>query len=379
MNVQQIYTIINNVAKETLGETAVINEDLSNIVDFGNEVFNASAVDNYVKKLVNHIGKVIFENRVYKGSAPSVLMDAWEYGSIVEKISADIPDATANDTWNLTNGTEYNQDVFYQPTVSAKFFNSRVTFEIPMSITERQVKDSFSNANQLNGFVSMLYNAVDKAMTINLDNLIMRTINSMTAATMNDNDPVRCVNLLSLYNTQYSQTLTAAKAMYDADFIRYASYMMGIYKDRMSKISTLFNIGGKERFTPDDMLHVVLLSDFAKASDTFLKSDTYHNEMVSLPHYESVPYWQGSGTGYSFADVSSIDVKLPGETTVKKSGILGVMFDRDALGVSNLDRRVTSAYNAKGEFYNNFYKFDCGFFNDKNENFVVFYVEDAGE
>lgn len=322
---------------------------------------------------------MIFENRVYKGSAPSVLMDAWEYGSIVEKISADIPDATANDTWNLTNGTEYNQDVFYQPTVSAKFFNSRVTFEIPMSITERQVKDSFSNANQLNGFVSMLYNAVDKAMTINLDNLIMRTINSMTAATMNDNDPVRCVNLLSLYNTQYSQTLTAAKAMYDADFIRYASYMMGIYKDRMSKISTLFNIGGKERFTPDDMLHVVLLSDFAKASDTFLKSDTYHNEMVSLPHYESVPYWQGSGTGYSFADVSSIDVKLPGETTVKKSGILGVMFDRDALGVSNLDRRVTSAYNAKGEFYNNFYKFDCGFFNDKNENFVVFYVEDAGE
>lgn len=378
MKVTQIYEILNSTIKETLGETAVVNEDLSNIVDVGNEVFDAAAVDNYVKKLVNHIGKVIFEDRVYQGSAPSVMMDAWEFGSVLEKISSDLPEAQTNDTWGLQSGTEYKQDIFYQPTVSAKFYNSRITFEIPMSITERQVKESFSNANQLNGFITMLYNSVDKAMTINLDNLIMRTINAMTGATLNEGNAVRCVNLLKDYNAKYTKELTADKALYDADFIRYASYVMGMYKDRMAKISTLFNMGGKERFTPSDMLHVVLLSDFAKAADTFLKSDTYHNEMVSLPNYESVAYWQGSGTNYDFADTSSINVKLPGgEATVNKTGIIGVMFDRDALGVSNLDRRVTSTYNAKGEFYNNFYKFDCGFFNDENENFVVFYVADG--
>lgn len=377
MKVTQVYEIMNAVTSEVLGETAIVNEDLSNIVDIGNEIFDQTAVDNYVKKLVNHVGKVVFENRTYNGSAPSVLMDSWEFGSVLEKVTADLPEAQENDTWGLQSGQEYSQDTFYQPAISAKFFNSMVTFEIPMSITERQVKESFSNANQLNGFITMLYNAVDKSMTVKLDSLIMRTINSMTAQTINDANAVRSVNILKEYNTKYGTTLTAEKALYDVDFIRYASYIMSIYKDRMAKISTLFNIGGKERFTPADMLHVVLLSDFAKASDTFLKSDTYHNEMVALPNYESVPYWQGSGESYSFADVSSIDVKLKGEATVKKSGIIGVMFDRDALGVSNLDRRVTTNYNAKGEFYNNYYKFDCGFFNDANENFVVFYIADG--
>lgn len=382
MTVAQIYDIINPITKEILGETPVVNEDLSNIVDIGKEIFDATDVDNYVKSLVNHIGRVIFVNRPYSGGAPSVLMDGWEYGSVLEKISAELPEATENESWELTDGASYDPNIFYKPKVSAKFFNKRVTFEIPMSFTERQVKESFSNASQLNGFLSMLYNAVDKSMTIKIDSLVMRTINNMIAETLHDfnnggdytGTGVRAVNLLKLYNDDKGTALTAEKSIKDPDFIRFASYIMGLYMERLSKISSLFNIGGKDRFTPRDLLHVILLSDFAKASDSFSMSSTFHNEFVALPKGEIIPYWQSSGTDYSFNSVSSINVKTASGDTVDASGIIGVMFDRDALGVTNLDRRVTTNYNPKAEFFSNWYKFDAGYFNDMNENFVLFYV-----
>ena len=397
MEVKQIYTLINSVSGEVLGRTDIVQDDLTGIVDLGKEVFNQSAVDNYVKSLVNHIGKVIFVNRPYAGKVPSVLMDAWEFGSVLEKISADVPAAEENDTWDLTDGQTYSQDVFHKPTVTAKFFNSKVTFEVPVSITERQVKESFSNAAQLNGFISMIYAAVEKSMTIKADALIMRTINNMiaetvladaqafgasaagnmTGADLSSASTARCVNLLKLYNdkTGASTKLTAAKAITDPDFIRFASYVMGTYADRLQSISTVFNVGGKERFTPKDMLHVVLLSDFAKAAQTYLYSDTFNRGDVLLPQAETVPFWQGSGKNYEFASTGNIKVKESGGKAVEVSGVLGVMFDRDALGVCNLDRRVTTNYNAKAEFFNNYYKFDAGYFNDTNENFVVFFIK----
>ena len=383
MKVTQIASLLNSTLPEILGSDVVVNDDLSNVVDLGKQVVDTDNVDNYVKKLVNHIGKVIFTDRLYNGNVPSVLMDSWEFGSILEKVSADLPEAQESDTWKLENGKEYSQDVFYQPQVSAKFFNSKITFEIPLSFTDRQVKESFSDVTQLNGFLSMLQTSVANAMTIRVDNLIMKTINNMTAETLvselgatpdTGKTGVRAVNLLALYTQATGKTVSVENTMTDPDFIKFASYQIGIYKDRISKISTLFNVGGKERFTPSDNNHLVLLSDFAKASDVFLASDTYHNEKVALPENETVPFWQGSGKQYAFADTSSIDVKTSSGKTVKFGGIIGVMFDTNALGVSNLDQRVTSNYNAKAEFYTNYYKMDAGYYNDLNENFVVFFV-----
>lgn len=390
MTVVQIKDLMNSVTTEILGKGDIVAEDLSNVVDIGKEIFDNTDVDNYVKSLVNHIGKVIFVNRPYTGNIPSMLMDSWEFGSVLEKIQADIPDATENSTWDLQDGKSYDPNVFYKPKVSAKFFNSKVTFEVPMSFTERQVKESFSSAAQLNGFVSMIYNAVDKSMTIKIDSLVMRTMNNMIAQTLHAEFPTvtdgdykastgnKAVNLLKLYNDKYTKTLTPETAITDPDFIRFASYIMGLYADRLGKLSTLFNVGKKERFTPADMLHVVMLSDFEKAASTYLYSDTWHNENVKLPAAETVPYWQGSGEDYSFAKTSEIHVTVSDGTgttaEVVASGILAVMYDRDAMGVCNSDRRVTTQYNAKAEFFNNFYKYDASYFNDLNENFVVFFV-----
>ena len=378
MLVTQVKDLVNLATKEALGAEAVQTEDLTNVVDMGEAIFNANAVDAYVRSLVNHIGKVVFVNRPYAGSAPSVLMDGWEFGSVLEKITAELPEASENETWNLVDKQSYDPNIFYKPTVEAKFYNKRVTFEIDVSITERQVKQSFSSATQLNAFVSMIYNEVDKAMTIKIDSLVMKTIVNMISVTLTDNNANRAVNLLALYNSEVGPAtpLTAAKALYNLDFIKFASYKMKLYATRLGTISRLFNIGGKARFTPRDLLHIVMLEEFKSSADVYLQSDTFHNEFVKLPEAEGVAYWQGSGTDYAFASTSKIMVKDAKGNSTTKTGILAVMFDRDALGVCNKDKRVTTDYNAKAEFYNNFYKFDCEYFNDTNENFVVFYIAD---
>lgn len=377
MEIKQIYPLVNEATNEALGVEGLVLEDLSNIVEVGNAVFNANAMDKYVKALVNRIGKIIFVNRVYEGSAPSVLMDGWEYGSVMQKVSMGLPEATENETWDLVDGQSYDPHIFHAPKgVVAKYYNKYITFEIDMSFTEDQLKMSFNSVTELNGFISMLYTQVENSMTVKLDELIRRTINNMIAETVHTNNGARAINLLTLYKSAYpaDTTITAATALNNPDFIRFAAYIIKVTHGRMRTMSTVFNEGNQPRHTPTDMSHIVLLEDFASGADVFLQSNTFHDELSALPTAERVPYWQGSGTSYAFADVSKINVKTAGGNVVEQGGILGVMFDRWALGVANIERKVTSQYTPNAEFFTNFYKYKAAYFNDFNENFVVFFV-----
>lgn len=396
MKVEQIYSLVNTITNEVLGDSAIVKEDLSNVVEIGQSIEGAIGIDNYVKKLVDHIGKVIFVDRPYFGTTPSVVRDAWEFGSILEKIQADMPTAIESDTWNLVNGNSYDPYVFFQPSVSALFFNDRVAYDIPISFTERQVKSSFSSPTQLNGFLSMIFNSAEKAMSLKLDELVMRTINTMIAQTVFAESPatpyqnrtgLKAVNVLKLYNDRFNKSLTAEASVTDPEFIRYCAYLMSLYTDRLAKMSTLFNIGQKQRFTPKTDLSIILLSEFKESAGVYLQSDTFHDSFVALPQAESVPYWQGNGQDFSFAHNSSIDVEIKNldpdsqvtKPHIQMSGIIGVMFDRNAVGVANLDRRVTSSYNPRAEFFTNYYKMDAGYYMDHTENFIVFYVADPVE
>lgn len=393
MKIEQVYSLVNASTKEILGVTDIVKQDLSNIVDIGTSIVNSNNIDNYVKSLVDHIGRIIFVNRPYAGSVPSVLMDKWEFGSVLEKVSADLPEAVENKSWELSNGVDYSPNVFYKPTVSAKFYNSKVTFEVDMSFTERQVKESFSNAEQLNAFVSMLYNAVERSMTVKIDSLVMSTINNAIAQVINHAMPdvtngdysqatttPQAINLLKIYNDTFTKTLTKTTCLRDTDFLKWCCIMLSTFAKRMSRMSTLFNVGGKPRFTSKEDLNIIMLQDFYANMRVNLASDTYNKEDLLLPtDITTIPYWQGSGNDYNDSNVAKINVTIKtGESTTKDivmGGIMAVMFDRNALGVCNMDRRVTTNYNPKAEFYNNFYKFDCSYFNDLDENFIVFFIQ----
>lgn len=382
MKVTQIKDLVNSSLKELNGSSVLLKEDLSNVVDVGTEIFDTDNVDNFVKKLIDRVGNTVFNTRVYQGSAPSVLMTSWEFGSVLEKVDSELPDVEENESWQLENGKDYSPNIFYQPKVSAKFFNSKVTFDIPISFTRMQVKSAFNSASELNGFLSMLMNGVQNAMTVHLDGLIMKTINNMTATVLNGKKGLQVVNLLDGYNATATTKLTEQNALQNADFIKYANLVINTYRDRISKLSTLFNQGGKSKFTPLANQHLVVLSDLASASKVYLESETYHDDNVKISNYDTVPYWQGSGTTYSFDDVSSIDVAIKdGKSTkeIKASGILGVLFDTNAVGVTCQNQRVTTNYNPRAEFYTNFTKFDAGYYNDLNENFIVFTVKNLTE
>lgn len=382
MKVTQIKDLVNSSLKELNGSSTLLKEDLSNVVDVGTEIFDTDNVENFVKKLIDRVGNTVFNTRVYQGSAPSVLMSSWEFGSVLEKVDSELPDVEENESWQLENGKDYSPNIFYQPKVSAKFFNSKVTFDIPLSFTRMQVKSAFNSASELNGFLSMLMNSVQNAMTIHIDGLIMKTINNMTATVLNGKKGLQVVNLLDGYNANSTTKLTAQNALQNADFIKYANLIINTYRDRISKLSTLFNQGQKSKFTPLANQHLVILSDLASASKVYLESDTLHDDNVKINNYDTVPYWQGSGTTYSFDDVSSIDVAIKdGKSTkeIKASGILGVLFDTNAVGVTCQNQRVTTNYNPRAEFYTNFTKFDAGYYNDLNENFIVFTVKNLAE
>lgn len=384
MKIEQIATLVNNSLKEVLGETDLIAEDLTNVVDVGTTLFNSNSVDNFVKKLVDQVGKIIVVDRKYVGQAPKVLMDAWEYGAVLEKISFEFPVvAQDNKTWALEDGQEYSQDVFTAPKAEVKFYSSRITFEIPMSIAERQVKSAFQSATQLNAFVSGIFTTIENTLTLEFDKLIMQVIANATALTLHDEYPdenyneksgVKAINLLKLYNDKFSKTLAVKDCIYDAEFLRFAVGQINLQVDKMKAYTKLYNIGKKARFTPTDLLHVVVLSEFQKNIPQYLLSDTYHENYISLPKYETVPYWQGSGTDFSFEKTSSIHTNFDTSDEVTASGILAVMFDHDCLGVSNVQQRVRSHVNERAEFTNYWYKNEAGLFNDMNEQFVVFFV-----
>ena len=391
MEMNQVYQAVNGMTKEILGESAVVAEDLSNIVDIGKAVFDNASYDKVVKSLVDHIGKVVFVDRKYTGFMAPLYREAWEYGAVKEKITnLDLPEATENESWELTDGASYDPNVYTKSKVSAKFFDKRTTLEVPLSIVDRQTRTAFSNAQQLNSFTSMLFTNIDNTLTVKGDALGQRTINNMIAETLYDEFPsvsgnnygsstgVKAINLLKLFNTQFSQSETKDGCIFNAEFIRFACFYIKRYMARLRGMSTLHNIGGLPRFTPSDKLEIAMISDLKDAADIYLQSDTFNDEYTKLPLATSIPYWQGTGTDYAFGTIGKINVSIIDTAgsahSIEASNILGVMFDRDACGISNLDKRTTSNYNGKAEFTNFWYKVDCAYWNDLNEQFVVFFA-----
>lgn len=384
MLVEQVYELLNQITGELTGKEDLVTNDLSNVIDVGTAIFDANSVDNYVKSLVNKVGKVIAANRTYKPPYPNIKRDSWEYGSVLQKLRCAIPEAEANPSWNLVSGEGANQFLFTPPSVTQQFWNSKTTYDISMSFTELQVKESFNGRSELMAFIGMIENAIRTSKTIKEKGLAEQAISNFMGEKIYNNNGV--VHLVSMYNDAYNPEtdITMATALYDPSFLRFASVQMMLYKDRLRDASNVFNLGTVPTFTPEEYLHVCVNSEFAKSVEAYMTADTYHDAMVALPHYDTVNFWQslrddpdglGTKTYYNFNTTSAINITTSTGHDVAKAGIVAIMFDRDAIMLCNENDRVTTAYNAKQEFVNNFYKFDISLFNDLNENGIVFVLD----
>ncbi len=395
MKIKQLANVLNStlstvgIIDQVTGAAVVAKEDLSDIVDIGKNVRDftgqsSTNYDSFMRELIDQVGKIMFVDRVYTSQAPNILKDGFEYGSILQKVRCEVPNARDNATWDLfnypvENGAAY-PDPFElsKPNASAKFYNSKATYEIPITLTDVQLREAFQSASQFGSFISMIENRIRMKMTLCNDGLIMATIANLMGQKFRLGANV---NLLEAYKAvNASATVTAATALVDKEFLRFASKTIAQYKKYLATASTLYNGDGLSSyltFTPSDRLKFIANTEFSKSLDAYLYSDTYHNEFVNLPGYEEVAFWQGTGT--SNDDRLKIDVTVDDGSTgteIVRDGILAVMFDDEAAAVCNQNFRVTSAYNGRGEYTNYFYKWDAMYMNDLLENCVVFNISD---
>lgn len=384
MKVTQIAQILNEtINMEQIGESAVVNEDLSNIVDVGTAVLdyttNTANFDSFIGQMIDRIGKVMFVDRPYVSNAPNIVKDRWEYGSVMQKVRCELPEARDNATWDLASypipsGDDY-PDPFEltKPDVKAKFYNGKTTYEVPITLTQEQLKSAFTSAAEMSSFVAMIENRIRLKQTLSTEALVMRTIVTLMAQKIGTGNNV--VNLLSLYNTATGSSITAKAAYTDPDFLRFAAKTIMLYRTYVQTPSMLYNNGGYVTFTPADRLKMVLLADFSKSMETMLYSNTYHEEFVKVEGYEEVGYWQGTGTANGDRDKINVKVMINGVLTpVEQAGIVGVIFDEWGAMVCNENYRVTSIYNPRGEYTNYFYKYDAHYMTDVNENCIVFVI-----
>ena len=392
MKVTQIASVLNYaIEKEVTGEVDLIQEDLSNIVDVGKLVTTSLTANgntnSFVQTIIDRVGRVKYVDRTYATQAPNILKDSYEYGSFLMKVRAEVPDFQENSSWKLgaLNGLgikdagELDPFVISAPTATQKVYNSKVTFEAPITISDLMLKQAFTSASEMGRFIAMIENRIQLKMTLSTDALIMRTINNLIGLKIGAGNNV--VNLLEEYNSGVAEAnqLTVDQALRSTEFLRFATKTIALYKDYLKTASVKYNDSGNYiTFTPSDRLKFVALSEFAKDMETYLYADTYHNEFVTMTGYSTVPYWQSQGDGDDdFAIRSAIAVSCTDGTntySVAQSGIVAVMFDEEAAAVVNENYRITSQYNPRGEYTNYFYKWDAGYMNDTYENCVVFVI-----
>ena len=393
MKITQLTDVLNGTVNTTgiidqvTGEAPVAKEDLSNIVDIGKAVLDYTGqsndnFDSFMRNLIDQVGKITIVNRTYVSQAPNILKDSWEYGSIMQKVRVSVPDVRDNASWDLFNypksgGATYpNPFELSKPGAKAKFYNSKNTYEIPITLADYQLKEAFQSASQFGAFISAIENRIRMKQTLCNDGLIMATIDNLIGLTLSGNGG-KTINLLTAYNTIAPSALTADKALTDTEFLRFAAMTIAKYKKYVAQASAKYNAGNYLTFTPADKLKFIANTEFAKAMDAYLYADTYHNEFVELNGYNEVPFWQGSGTADGDRLTIDVSVDVNGVATeVKNTGVLAVMFDDEAAAVCNENYRTTSIYNPRGEYTNYFYKYDAMFMNDVEENCIVFTIKD---
>ena len=376
MTITQVYNFVNTATKEILGESATVAQDLSDIVDVGTSIANANGYDAFYKSLVNQIGKMWFVNRPYKGAYANLFMDSWRFGSIVGKTQAELMEAQEDPSWDIQQGASYDPWVVNLPVVSQKFYNKMDAFRIKMSTPRAQIEQSFRSADEMNKFLAMLETMVNNSIEVKLESLARACVNNLIGATIYGNNGARVVKLLTLYAADTGISLTAEKALLDKDFLAYATAVLMDYKDFLEQYTSILNEGGKARHTPEGLLHFVALSTFATRCKTHLRSNTFNEDLVKLTKYEEVPFWQGVGTALGLADRSKINetcVLDDGTTAaVSQSYIVAAMFDDEAAGILQPRREVDSDYNKEAKFYQTWHDVSIRYFNDFNENCVVF-------
>ena len=375
---EQAYALIAELHLQATGQKASAVVDLSSFISTAQKTLRAG-YEPVLNGISIMVSRTIMAIRPYYRKFAGMEYTAEKWGGIIRKISFADTDPTETKAFDLTDGQSIDPWKINKPKVLETRYVGSDVWDMDYTITREQLKARFAGPAELVSFFNAVMLHFSNLREQHLEEMARATVCNMIAAKNVINSGVDVIHLLTEYNTIYGTSLTSANCLYHKDFLRYCAFRIKQVATRMSVFSTLFNIGGTEKFTPREDLRIILHETIDAGVSAFLQSDTFHDELVKLPQADVVPFWQGSGTSFALADTTAINVSVLDDSGTKQDVsedyIIACMFDRNALGVTAMKKRVTSKSNAKAEFYNYWYKEDAGYFNDYNENFVVFLAD----
>lgn len=393
MLVKQISSMLNSVFGEVLGTENLIAEDLSNVVSAGRIITGSSTFDdnfdNYAKSIIDKVGRTVFWDRVYKAQDLGIWRDSWEYASVLEKIRCEVGEYADNCEWDLTKDADsdteldYNENIsthiaemfkFYPAKIQSKYFNAKTTFKVTISITRKQLRSAFDSASNLSRFIGMIEQRVLSKLEISKNQLQKMTIANLMGEHIAQGKQV--IDLAALYNSETGETAgTLQAALSDGKKARYIAQKITFFREMMTEPSKLYSATGVfYNHTPVEDSRLIVLADLDSALKFNVYGDTYNEEFVKLENYKMVPFWQSSGKsiGDSLGIRSGINITTSNRNVVSRNAIIGILMDRDAAMIANEEPEVRTQYNPDGNFTNFMYCNDCSYYNDFDENCIVF-------
>lgn len=395
MKVNQIYSLLNDINSQMFGDDAIDVHDLSGIISMGQSIVgDGTETDKFLGKLVDRIGKTVIRTLDLELEFPTLFMESFEFGAVLQKITVSPFDAIQSSEWEIgdQNFTPTFADVNKNAKVFVRYFTGADTWKFQTTIPDDLFTTAFTSESMMAQFIDAIVNAMTDSMTIALNNMSRTAVNNFIAEKILASNGV--INLLDGYNTLLGagNEITADAAMHDKEFARYASQEIRKYVKYLGQPSVLYNVGDGNngvvlRATARDNMHVLMLTDLVSLFDAYLLSDSF-KDLYDLPNFSEVAYWQGNkgeSATNTFEINSSIAVTPSSEdgkqspTDVEQSGIVCVLADRQAIAVGLNKRRAGSFYNSIDAYSNISSTATMQYINDLSENGIIFLVADSSD
>ena len=375
LNFEQVSTVLTSIVKQATGQTVLTATDTGSFTSVAQIALRADR-DAVMNAISNILSRTIFSIRPYSAKMTGLMMDTFRWGNMLRKLSiadsdwADDPaykwpalfDVTQNPPTG--DGQEIDPWTIKKPNVlQTNFYGASVYFD-ELTIFEDQLETAFTGPEQLGSFLSLLMTNLSNRLELSNENIRRGLVANAIASVIDENQAGRVIHLLTEYNQATGQSYTAQQIYEPANF---PAFMKWVYS-RVAQISDLFTemslkyqtvITGKPvlRHTPYQDQRMYLYAPARHDIDARVLADTYHDSYLRYADVESVNYWQSIDSPDSinvtpaYTDTAGV-LKVPG-SAVSQSDVFGIIFDRDAMGMTLLDQRVLSTpLNTKGLYRN---------------------------
>lgn len=373
----QISTLLNTtIVPNVLGEGTTISEDLSNLIDLGTAVASLTSAQllDYTASFVAGVAKTYFDERIFDKVVGGIFRDYTDWGGIIQRVKAGISQVTDDVSQNLVNGVSYDPNVYVGFTPDNVVYTKDASFELDWSVPNNMWKSAFTSVDELNKLISYIRNRAENTMNVHLYSLGLTTLRALASSKANDR-----IQALTLYNNTYNTSLTVDGAMHDATFMKWFAELVMNLKRAITDISSKYNDGTVETFTPESDVIVTMLSPMATALEVNMESGVYHKELVSIGEYNTINYWQNSGNTIipDMSLIGQIDSDIDGSgTPVQIDYAVCLIHDKyQSCGITSHEENVTAQYNGKGDFTNYFRRIWAQYFVATNQNAILITLE----